>query len=326
MENSIKPIVVVSKCIEFAYCRYNNNIISSDIVKVLKEYVEFIPVCPEVEIGLGIPRDPIRIILKDDKLTLIQSSTSLDITDKMNNFAYSFLNSLENVDGFILKSKSPSCGTLNTPYLSSTQKGAAKLGKGPGLFGKAVLEMYPNHAIENEGRLHNFRIREHFLAKLYTFARFRNLKSSNKMKELVQFQSNNKFLLMAYNQEKMREMGRIVANPNKKPFQEIIREYQTLLYEAFSHPPKYTANINVLMHMLGYFSNELSHEEKSYFLDELENYRSGWIPLFVLTRLLKSWIVRFGQEYLESQTFFEAFPEKLMMFDLKDTWRGRDYW
>jgi uncharacterized protein YbgA (DUF1722 family) len=80
------------------------------------------------------------------------------------------------------------------------------------------------------------------------------------------------------------------------------------------------------MHMLGYFKEELSHEEKAYFLDELEKYRAGWIPLFVMNRLLNSWIVRFDQSYLQSQVFFEPFPEELMIFDLKDAWRGRSYW
>ncbi|TXT62616.1 MAG: Cytoplasmic protein [Promethearchaeota archaeon] len=326
MGKYLKPKIVISKCIEFDRCRYNGAIISSDIVKVLKNFVEFIPVCAEVEIELAVPRDPIRIVKRNEELILIQSSTGLDVTKRMNSFAAQFLNSLEYVDGFILKYKSPSCGTKHTPYLASTQKGAAKVGKGPGLFGKAVLERFPKLAIENEGRLNNFRIREHFLTKLYTHTRFRNVKNSNSMHQLVQFQANNKFLFMAYNQELMRKMGRIVANEDKKPFQEVIKDYEIHLLNLIAYPPKYTANINVLMHMLGYFSKQLTHEEKAYFLDELEKYRAGWIPLFVMTHLLKSWIVRFNQEYLSTQTFFEPFPEELMIFDLKNTWRGRSYW
>ncbi len=326
MKDIVKPVVVSSKCVEFEHCRYNGNIISSDIVKELNNYVKFIPVCPEVEIGLGVPRDPIRIIKQNDSLRLMQSATGLDVTEKMNSFADDFLSSLEHVDGFILKYKSPSCGTKNTPYLASTHKGAAKLGKGAGLFGKAVIKNYPMLPVENEGRLYNFRIREYFLTKLYTIARFRKVKNSGKMHQLVQFQTENKFLLMAYNQSEMRKMGRIVANADKKPFDDVMKEYENHLFNIFAQPPKYTSNINVLMHMLGYFSEELTHEEKAYFLDELEKYRAGWIPLFVMTRLLRTWIVRFDQSYLQSQLFFEPFPEELMIFDLKDSWRGRNYW
>lgn len=325
MSDFIKPIVVSSKCIEFEYCRYNGNIISSDIVRLMKDYMEFKPVCPEVEIGLGVPRDPIRIIKQNSNLRLIQGSTGRDITENMYNFSERFLDSLDEVDGFVLKYKSPSCGTKNTPYLASTQKGVAKVGKGPGLFGETVLKRFPRRPIENEGRLRNFRIREHFLTQLYTIARFRKVKHSGSMRELIEFQSYNKFLLMAYNQEEMREMGRIVANPDKKAFTQIIDKYEHHLLNILATPPKYTSNINVLMHMLGYFSDDLSKEEKAYFLDELEKYRAGWIPLFVMTRILKSWIVRFDQPYLKNQTFFEIFPEELMIFDLKDTWRGRSY-
>ncbi len=325
MSDFIKPIIVSSKCIEFEYCRYNGNIISSDIVRLMKDYMELKPVCPEVEIGLGIPRDPIRIVKQNSNLQLIQSSTGRDITGNMYDFADNFLNSLEEVDGFVLKYKSPSCGTKHTPYLASTQKGAAKVGKGPGLFGKTVLEKFPKRPIENEGRLRNFRIREHFLTQLYTIARFRKVKHSGSMHELIEFQAKNKFLLMAYNQEEMRKMGRIVANPDKKPFDQIIGEYENHLLDILATPPKYTSNINVLMHMLGYFSDDLSKEEKAYFLDELEKYRAGWVPLFVMTRLIKSWVVRFDQSYLKKQTFFEIYPEELMIFDLKDTWRGRSY-
>jgi len=326
MKEFVKPTVVSSKCIEFAHCRYNRNIISSDVVKEMKKYVHFIPVCAEVEIGLGIPRDPIRIIQESDSLKLVQSSTGLDVTEKMNSFAEQFLEGLDHVDGFILKYKSPSCGTKATPYLASTHKGAAKLGKGPGLFGKAVIEKYPMLPLENEGRLHNFRIREHFLTKLYTIARFRKVEEAQKMHELVQFHTNHKFLLMAYNQEEMRDLGRIAANSDKKPLNELLQEYKHHLLTTLAYPGKFTSNINVLMHMFGYFKENLTHKEKAYFLDELEKYRSGWIPLFVLTSVLKSWIVRFDQPYLESQFFFEPFPEELMIFDLKDTWRGRSYW
>ncbi|MBD3212452.1 MAG: DUF1722 domain-containing protein [Candidatus Lokiarchaeota archaeon] len=327
MNDFIKPVVVVSKCIEFAYCRYNSNIISSDVVEEMKKFVEFIPICPEVEIGLGVPRDPIRIVQeKDDFLRLIQSSTAMDFTEKMLTFAEKFLNSLERVDGFILKYKSPSCGTKHTPYLASIEKGAAKLGTGPGLFGKTVLKNFGYLPIENEGRLKNFRIREHYLTKLYTITRFREVKTSESMHKLVKFQEKNKFLFMAYNQDEMRKMGSIVGNAGKKPFSEIIEEYETHLHTLIAYPPKYTSHINVLMHMLGYFSDELSKGEKAYFLDELEKYRAGWIPLFVLRSLLKSWIIRFDQPYLKNQIYFDIFPEELMRFDLKDTWRGRSYW
>jgi uncharacterized protein YbgA (DUF1722 family)/uncharacterized protein YbbK (DUF523 family) len=321
-----KPVVVISKCIEFDYCRWNGNIIKSPIVKILKNYVDFHPVCAEVEIGLGVPRDPVRIVLEDDELIMIQLSTGRDCTGDMNQFSEDFLNSLEYVDGFILKSQSPSCGLFQTKHYQSTKKGAPTVSRGPGLFGRAVINNFAKKAIETEGRLTNFRIREHWLIKLFTLANFRNLKQSQSKHQLGEFHTKNKFLFMAYNYHLMHELGRILANPNKLKFEKLILTYQEGLNSLLEKPPKYTSHINVLMHALGYFKNNLSYEEKAFFLDELEKYRAGWIPLFVLQNLLNSWIIRFDEEHLSNQSYFNPYPEELMNFDLKDTWRGRSYW
>ena len=326
MSNFERPIVVVSKCIEFAHCRWNGYCISSDFVKILEEYVNFQPICPEVEIDLGIPRDPVRLVLENDTLMMIQPKTTRDYTAEMIKFTEKYLKSLKHVDGFILKSKSPSCGLFHTKYYQSAEKGASRLETGSGLFGRAVLNIFPTKAIETEGRLTNFKIREHWLIKLFTLADFHKFKSSHSKIALIEFHTKNKLLFMAYNQILMRKMGRIVANLQKSDFDMIIMQYEQLLTDLFQQPPKYTAHINVLMHSLGYFKKSLSGQEKAFFLDELEKFRVGWIPLFVLQNLLSSWIVRFDNNYLRDQTYFNPYPEKLMNFDLKDTWRGRSYW
>lgn len=320
-----KPKLVVSKCLEFDYCRWNGNIIKSPIVNVLKKYVDFMPVCAESEIGLGVPRNPVRIVLADEEMRMIQFETFNDVTLTMEEFCDTYLTSLNEADGFILKSKSPSCGLFQTKHYNSMEKGANIIEKGTGLFGKKVIELYPKLAIETEGRLRNFRIREHFLIKLYTMWRFRQLSKQFSLNRLIDFHSSNKFLLMAYDQENLRNLGRIVANRKSYSKSDLIKDYENTLIDALEFAPKFTSNINVLMHMLGYFSKELSHEEKAFFLDEIEKYRTGWIPLFSCVNLLKSWIIRFDQPYLKNQTFLEPYPEELITFDLKETWRARDY-
>lgn len=321
-----KPVVLISKCIEFEYCRWNAMIIKSPVVKLLKSYVDFRPVCAEVEIGLGIPRDPVRLILENNKLSMIQPSTNKNFITEMMNFSSEHLNMLDHIDGFLLKSDSPSCGLYHTKYYASSQKGSRPIERGAGLFGKAVLEKFSNKAIETEGRLTNFRIREHWLTKLFTLAEFHRVKNSHSKHELVKFQTKNKFLFMAYNKELMRQAGRIIANPHKNRFENIIKDYEQKLLEIIKNPPNYTSHINTILHTLGFFKKNLSHEEKSFFLDELEKYRAGWLPLFVLLNLIKSWSVRFDEGYLKDQTYFNPYPEELMNFDLKDSWRGRSYW
>jgi uncharacterized protein YbgA (DUF1722 family) len=233
------------------------------------------------------------------------------------------MKSLDELDGFILKSHSPSCGMFQTKHYQNMKKGSPVLSKGAGLFGSQVLENFSNLAVETEGRLHNFRIREHWLIKLFTLSKFRNMVKTHSKHELVDFQAGNKFLFMAYNQEIMRELGRIVANPSKLRFEEIINEYKIKMLNLFEKPPNFTSHINALMHSLGYFSKGLKSEEKAFFLDQLDAFRAGWIPLFVLTNLINSWIIRFDVDYLKKQTYFNPYPEKLLTFDLRESWRGR---
>ncbi len=294
--------------------------ISSEVVRKLRPHVEFRPVCPEVEIGLGLPRDPIRIVEKQGKRSLVQPATDRNVSKVMTEFTGSFLDMVTTVDGFILKDRSPSCGIANVKVFPSKEK-SAPLGKGAGFFGGKVLERFPDLPVEDEGRLTNFRIREHFLTKLYVFASFRGLKSKGKMKDLVQFQAENKYLLMAYNQKELRILGRIVANLEKLAFSEVMKKYEEHLHHAFARAPRYNSNINVLMHGMGYFSKGLSSEEKAFFLDQLEQYRIGKVPLSVPVGLLRSWIIRFENEYLAQQTFFEPYP--LDLVEISDSGKGR---
>jgi uncharacterized protein YbgA (DUF1722 family)/uncharacterized protein YbbK (DUF523 family) len=321
MRDFAKPTVVCSKCIEFQACRYNGLIISSDVVKSLRPHVNFLPVCPEVEIGLGIPREPIRVVASSGALKLLQPATGRDVTDEMIKFTDSFLESLAEVDGFILKSRSPSCGIKDVKVYSGMGKGMSA-SKGKGFFGGAVWEKFGYLAIEDEGRLTNFRIREHFLTQLFTFADFRQVKKVKSMKDLVRFQTQNKSLLLAYNQKELRILGRVVANHEKKPTDQVIAEYEQHLWNAFSRMPRETSHINVLMHAAGHFSKELSSDEKKYFLNTLEEYRDERIPLSVPLNVLKSWAVRFGDDYFLQQSFVEPYPLELV--EITDSGKGRN--
>jgi len=195
--------------------------------------------------------------------------------------------------------------------------------KGKGSFGNEVTERFSYAAIEDEGRLTNFTIREHFLTKLFALARFRKINSSRSMKELVRFQTENKSLLMAYNQKELRILGRIVANHEKRPADEVFKNYQQHLWSAFARAPRFTSNINVLMHAMGHFSKNLTSQERSFFINTLEEYRDERIPLSVPLNLLKSWAVRFEDEYLMNQTFIQPYPAELM--EITDSGKGRDF-
>ncbi|MDC2864484.1 MULTISPECIES: YbgA family protein [unclassified Bacillus (in: firmicutes)] len=322
MRQFVKPAVVVSKCLEFEACRYNGDKLSDATVRNLQPFVEFIPVCPEVEIGLGIPRETIRIVEHDGTQKLVQPSTGADLTEKMQQFSNVFLSSIPDVDGFILKNRSPSCGTRDVKIYAGLGKAPTK-GKGVGLFGSAVLARFSHLAIEEEGRLSNFIIREHFLTQLFTIAHFKALKKNKNMKALIEFQSDQKYLFMAYNQTKQKELGRIIANKEKYSIDEVFAKYEEILYVLLNRTPRYTSNINVCQHIFGYFKNKLKKEEKDHFLSLLSKYAEKKIPLSSLLIILKSWAIRFEETYLLRQTYFEPYPE--MLVEITDSGKGRDY-
>ena len=321
----VTPTVVVSRCIEFDHCRWNGDMITSHIVDQLKECVNFIPVCAEMEMGLGVPRDPIRIVGGKGGEHLVQPATGRDVTDDMTRFAESFLDTLPHVDGFILKNKSPSCGMKEVKVYAGPEKGGS-IGKTDGFFARSVLNRYPDMPVEDEGRLRNMRIRDHFLARLYTFSEFQTVQAQGSMNALVRFHSENKLMLMAHNQKIQKEMGQIVANHDRLEPDIVMEHYKEQLIHALARAPRYTANINVLLHASGHFRKRLNHEEKAFFLEALEKYREGRVSICAPKNILKAWIVRFNEENLNNQTFFAPYPDQLMELDPLDQDRGRDLW
>ncbi|MBI5805441.1 DUF523 domain-containing protein [candidate division TA06 bacterium] len=171
---SIKPRIVVSKCLGFAACRYNGLMISSPLVRKLKDHVDFVPVCPEQEIGLGIPRDPIRIVEIKGRRYLYQPATGRDLTKEMNAFIRLFFRNLGPVDGFLFKSRSPSCGLRDVKvYSGSSVKQTLLTVRSQGFFGGRALEFYPGLAIVDENHLNNTVIRKHFLARVSAMVRLK---------------------------------------------------------------------------------------------------------------------------------------------------------
>ena len=324
--SQVKPQVVLSRCIEFEPVRYDGHIVRSSFVQELLPHIEPVTVCPEIDIGLGVPRQTLRLVKKGGETRLMQPETGLDLTERMTEFSERFLDSLTDVDGFILKSGSPSSGLRNVKVYSSV-KPSPVVERSPGLFGGLVRKKYPHLALEDERRLENAAIREHFLRKLYTLARFRTAKGSGAMRDLVEFHTVNKLLLKTYHQQEMRILGRIVANMDRMPAKEAFNLYEGHLYKALGRAPRCPSYVNTLMNSMGYFSRGLSAEEKRFFLDRLDDYRAGKAPLVAPLDVLWSWVVRFQEPYLREQTFFHPYPAELLDVDsIVEACGSRDYW
>ena len=310
------PTIVVSRCLGFCHCRYNGDMLTSSFIESLRGHVNFITACPEVEIGLGVPRNPVRLVQIDGQIALYQTESKKTFTDEMRQYVTEFFHSVGSVHGFVLKGRSPSCGIKDVKIHSSIEKSSSSM-KGVGLFAEKAMQLYPYLPIEEEGRLTNYAIREHFLTKLYTFFRFESVKNSNSMKELVRFHSEHKFLLMAYHQNQLRLLGKIVANQEKRPFPEVIDQYEQHLGLAFLRLPSKSNYVNTFLHIFGYFSAFLGDPEKAFLLDRFEKFRNGKIHLNTIINILRSYVIQYKLDYLLGQTLWSAYPEALL--DISDS-------
>lgn len=304
-----KPRIVISRCLEFDACRYNGLLLSDKFIKRMKNFCEFITVCPEVDIGMGIPRKPVSII-DDNSYKLIQHETNIDYTKKMIFFSNDYLKNLKNIDGFILKSKSPSCGITSAKILH-TDKSFKKMGSG--LFAREVIKYFPNHPKEEEKKLNNQYLREHFLTIIFILAKFRFLKNNNpSFKDLYNFQAQNKYLFLTYNQVQMRKLGKIAANHDKKSINKTLKEYEVTLFKLIKRRPSFKSNLNTLEHVFGHFSKKLKKEEKIFFLNHLDYYKNKKVPLSLICSIIFSWAIRFNDDYIMNQSYFKPFPIELI--------------
>jgi uncharacterized protein YbgA (DUF1722 family)/uncharacterized protein YbbK (DUF523 family) len=322
-----RPRVVISRCIDFDSCRYNGQVIRASLREDLDPWIELLPVCPELEIGLGVPRDPIRLVADtaagagSPPARLVQPSTGRDLTRAMARFTAGHLSRVGDVDGFILKSRSPSCGVGSAKVHRPDDAGPPA--RGSGMFAAGVAERFPGAAIEEETRLGNLLIRDFFLTKLFTLAGFRETAARGSRAALVDFHARNKLLLMGFNQSRMRALGRIVAEQKPSSTGEALERYGAELRAALRRAPRIPSTVNVLTHAFGHFKKLLTRREKELFLETLEAYRARRVPLGAVNMLLRSWAVRFDAAYVADQTFFEPYPADLVRLEPLHS-RGRD--
>lgn len=311
-----KPIVVLSHCLASEACRYNGEALRDPVVAALSRHVTFRPVCPEVAIGLGVPRDPIQLVARGKGVALLQPATGRDVTTEMRGFSQRYLDGLDVVDGFVLKGRSPTCG-ISQVKIRAVQGGPV-LRRGHGIFAQAVIDRHPHLAVEEEGRLGDFAIRDHFLTRVFASARFRQVKSP---RELVHFQATHKLLLLGHGQAGMRELGRVVANAEHRPWEEVRSLYAVGVAGVLARPARKPALINVFEHAFGFVSERLGPREKRHFAALLRSYREARVPVGAVPTLLRSWVERFDVPYLADQVFFQPYPVELV--SLLDSGKGR---
>ena len=283
------------------------------ITETLGKFVEFVPVCPEVECGLGIPREAMHLVAGPDGPRLVTIRTKVDYTERMRAWAQKRVKELnrEELCGFIFKSGSPSSG-MERIKVYDAKGSPAKTGVG--LFAREFMQHFPLLPVEDEGRLHAPALRENFLERLFTMKRWREtLALGSKRGHLVDFHTRHKLLIMSHSPKHYGLLGKLVAQIKGIPLPELYERYQTLLMEALRLKSTIKKNANVLLHVMGYFKKNLLPAEKEELLEIVNNYRQGYIPLIVPVTLLNHYLRKFDQPYLKSQYYLDPHPLELKL-------------
>jgi uncharacterized protein YbgA (DUF1722 family)/uncharacterized protein YbbK (DUF523 family) len=283
------------------------------ITETLGKFVDFVPVCPEVECGLGIPREAMHLVAAPDGPRLVTVRTGVDHTERLLAWARKRVEELEREElcGFIFKSDSPSSGMERVKIYSG--KGmAAKTGVG--LFAREFMHHFPLLPVEEEGRLHDPGLRENFLERLFTLKRWRDtLALGPKPGHLVDFHTRHKLLIMSHSPKHYELLGKLVAQIKGIPQPELYEHYQTQLMEALRLKTTIKKNVNVLLHVMGYFKKNLSSAEKEELLEIIDEFRKEYIPLIVPVTLLNHYVRKYEQPYLKDQYYLHPHPIELKL-------------
>ncbi|MFO7576780.1 MAG: DUF523 and DUF1722 domain-containing protein [Pelovirga sp.] len=307
----------ISACLLGAEVRYDGgHKLDRYLRDVLGSYVEYVPVCPEVEIGLPVPRESLRLVEDDARgVRLVFSRSGVDMTEQMERWAQQRVMALEaeNLDGFVFKSKSPSSGMERVKLYD--RKGVPKP-VGVGVFARHFMEHFPLLPVEEEGRLHDARLRENFITAIFVLKRWRQLLAEGfSLGRLVDFHARHKLLLLAHSQSHYRQLGKLVANGRQYPPDELRDSYRTGLMEALRLKTTVKKQINVLQHILGYFKAQLSADEKQEVIELIDSYRQGLVPLVVPLTLMNHFIRKYDQPYLRQQYYLNPHPKELKLFN-----------
>ena len=303
----------ISSCLLGEKVRYDGgHKLDRFITNTLGQYFEWVPVCPECEYGLPVPREPLHLVGSPESPRLITIKTGIDHTEKMLQWAEKKLVELEyhNLCGFIFKSKSPSSGIAGVKVYASS---GIPSQRGVGIFGGAFMKRFPLIPVIDDGRLHNPRLRENFIESVFAFQQLLKLQKSGSINDLVWFHTGHKLLMLAHSPKHYSALGKLVAGAKKVKRDTLFPAYTQGFMEGMRLLATPKKNANVLMHIAGYFKKLISSDEKQELLDVIENYRTGLIPLIVPITLVKPYVRKYTVTYLQKQYYLNPHPMELML-------------
>ncbi len=305
-----RPIIGISKCLEFDMCRYDGSRINNNFVRNMKKYVDFVPICPEVGIGLGTPRKPIRLVKIDGVKNLYQPSSEKNLTQEMHNFTQKFVASTEVLDGFIFKRDSPTCGISDVRlyHKLGTDSGYQKTS---GMFSEGISVEFPNMVKEDEKRLSNILIREHFLTRIFVLANLRESLKQQSIEKLFEFYSKSMLLLLCHDEKLTAELGLIFKIEDD--FEIISKKFQKIVYDILSSNVKKTPMIDTFDYMFDFVKSKLSESEQSHYQSLIDEFENDLISHSQISTLLYSWALRYNVKIILEQSLFDPFPKNLLL-------------
>ncbi len=310
-EDSIR--IGISSCLIGCKVRFDGGHKKDDfLVGTFGRWVKWVPVCPEVEVGMGTPRESIRLVREGDEIRLVAPKSGTDWTAAMREYSLRRVAELAELDlsGYVLKKDSPSCGMERVKVYGEGMPTKS----GRGAFAEVLLERFPDLPVEEEGRLCDPRLRDNFVERVFAYHRVKRLFAGRwTVGALVAFHTAHKLQLMAHSPQVYGELGRLVAGAKGVDRSELARTYTAAFMRGLKVIATARRNTNVLLHIVGYFRKLLDGGARAELLAVIEDYRRGLVPLVVPMTLLRHHVRTHGVAYLAGQTYLEPHPKELML-------------
>ncbi len=312
--DSVLPLVGVSACVLGEKVRFDSGHKRSNFVSnELGKHFRMKAICPEVAIGLPVPRPTIRLISDEQRIKLVETKDdSKDYTDAMTRYAKSTADALsqQSLCGYIVCAKSPTCGMERVKVYKKNN--AEK--DGVGLYTEQLMNRMPWLPIEEDGRLNDPVLKENFITRVYCLADFyRSIGQVPSAGKVVAFHSRYKLTLMAHCPEAYRQLGQLVANIKQYPIEQFVELYRLQLMEAMRNRASRKNNTNVLMHLQGYFKRSLTGQQKAELRQVIDDYRVGLLPLLAPITLIQHYLSAYPDDYLSRQKYLDPYPRELRL-------------
>lgn len=315
MSNSKAIKIGVSSCLLGEQVRFDSgHKKNAFITGLLSDYFEFKPFCPEVAIGLGIPRQPIRLVVSGNSIRCKGTvNEELDVTDKLENIALQQRHWLGELSGYIFKKNSPSCGMERVKLFNEN---GIPSRNGVGVYARQIIKNFPHLPVEEEGRLEDPHIRENFVRRIYIYARWRSMSQAQiTLRQLQNFHAQHKYIFMSHNQQKAKDLGVLLADTNVSDINVLAEHYLNEMMSLLKIIATKKNHVNTLHHIQGYLKKHLDAADKEELDNMISDYRNGLLPLIVPITLLRHHFRKFPNAYITESFYMKPHPGELMLLN-----------